>query len=117
MKLVFLPILLISLFACSQAIHRTVSIPYYISMNAYSIHFSDLFSNSSNKAALAQLDNSCAGIYSERRFLLAALNHLVAAIGLHTPHGNLGINTNYFGFGDYNETQIGLAYSKKLGSK
>ena len=116
-KLVFMQILFTSFFACSQAIHRTVSIPYYVSMNAYSVHYADLFSYSSNQAALAQLDNSSAGVFSERRFLLSALNHFVAAIGLHAGHGNFGINTGYFGFGDYNETQIGLAYAKKLGSK
>jgi hypothetical protein len=117
MKLVFMQILFTSLFAFSQAIHRTVSIPYYVSMNAYSAHHAELFSTSSNQAALAQLNNSYAGIFSERRFLLSTLNHFVAAIGLHTGHGNFGMNTGYFGFRDYNETQIGLVYAKKLGSK
>jgi hypothetical protein len=117
MKLVFMLILFASLFSFSQAIHRTVSIPYYVSMNAYTAQHTDLFSISSNKAALAQLDNSCAGVFSERRFLLSSLNHFVAVIGLHAGHGNFGMNTGYFGFKDYNETQIGLAYAKKLGSK
>ena len=117
MKLIFIQILFISHFAFTQPIHRTVSIPYYVSMNAYSANHADLFSISSNQAALAQLENSCAGVFSERRFLLSTLNHFVASIGLHAAHGNFGINTDYFGFRDYNETRIGLAYAKKLGSK
>src|SRR3979490_835367 len=116
-KLVFVLIMFVSFFACGQAVHRTVSIPYYVRMNAYCVHYVDLFSNCSNQAALAQLDNSTAGVFSERRFLLSSLNHFVAAIGLHAGHGNFGIYTGYFGFRDYNETQIGVAYAKKLGSK
>ena len=117
MKLVFIQILFTPFFAYSQAVHRTVPIPFYLSMNAYNVHHCDLFSNSSNQASLAQLDNFSAGVFSERKFLLSALNHFVASIGLHASSGNFGINTSYFGFSDYNETQLGLAYAKKLGSK
>lgn len=116
-KLVFILILFPSFFACSQTIHRTVSIPYYVSMNAYSVHYADLFSNNSNQASLARINNFSAGVFSERRFLISALNHFVAAIGLPAGSGNFEINTGYYGFADYNETQLGLVYAKKLGSK
>ncbi|HEY6506020.1 MAG TPA: hypothetical protein VIZ28_18725, partial [Chitinophagaceae bacterium] len=36
---------------------------------------------------------------------------------LPTHSGNFGLKTAYSGFSDYNETQIGLAYARKLGSK
>lgn len=117
MKLFFMQILFTSFFAYSQAIHRTVSIPFYVRMNAYSEHHTDLFSNLSNQASLAQLDNFSAGVFSERRFLLSALNHFVAAVAMHAGSGNFGITAGYYGFVDYNETQLGLAYARKLGSK
>ncbi len=70
-----------------------------------------------NQAALAQIKSSAAGVYAERRFLLSELNNYTAAIGLTTNSGNFGLKTNYSGFTDYNETQLGLAYGRKLGSK
>jgi hypothetical protein len=34
-----------------------------------------------------------------------------------TNSGNFGFKAGYFGFSDYNESQMGLAYARKLGSK
>ena len=56
-------------------------------------------------------------VYGERRFLLSELNNYAAVVGLKTNSGNFGVKAGYFGFSDYNETQIGLAYARKLGTK
>jgi hypothetical protein len=72
---------------------------------------------SANQATLAQLKNPSVGVYAERRFMLSELNSYTAAIGLPTRSGNFGLKANYFGFSDYNETQLGLAYARKLGNK
>ena len=50
-------------------------------------------------------------------FYLNELNNYTAAIGLPTHSGNFGLKASYYGFSDYNETQIGLAYARKLGNK
>ena len=100
----------------AQIIRRPVAAPY-IGLGAYSLNHVDVFSFTSNQAALAQLKNSAAGVYAERRFLLSELNNYTAAIGFPTSSGNFGLKTSYFGSVDYNETQIGLAYGRKMGSK
>ena len=89
----------------------------YTGLGAYSLHHVDIFSFTVNPASLAQLKNAAIGVYGERRFLLSELNNYTAAIGLPTNTGNFGLKAGYYGFSDYNETQIGLAYGRKLGSK
>jgi hypothetical protein len=103
-----------SLFA--QALRRPLAAPY-IGVGACSINHVDVFSFTSNQAALAGLSTMAAGLYSERRFLLNELNSYTTAIALPTHSGNFGLKVKYSGFSDYNETQLGLAYAKKLGSK
>ena len=102
--------------ACGQTLRRPVAAPY-ISFGAYSLHHADVFSFTSNQACLAQLKNAAAGVYGERRFMMNELNTYHAAIGLPTRSGNFGLKAGYSGFSRYNETQIGLAYARNLGSK
>jgi hypothetical protein len=89
----------------------------YIGLGAYSLNHVDVFSFTSNQASLAQIQHASAGVYGERRFLLSELNNYSAVIALPTSSGNFGLKTNYYGFSDYNETQLGLAYGRKLGNK
>lgn len=89
----------------------------YTGFGAYSINHTDAFSFTMNQAALAQTTSVTAGIYGERRFLLNELNNYTATAALPTPSGNFGVKANYAGFADYNETQLGLAYGRKLGEK
>jgi len=101
---------------CAQTLRRPIAAPY-TGFGAYSLNHVDAFSFISNQAALAQLKNIAAGIYGERRFMLNELNNYTAVIGIPVHPGNFGFKTNYSGFSDYNETQLGLAYARKLGSK
>ncbi|MES1215722.1 MAG: hypothetical protein ABUT20_09400 [Bacteroidota bacterium] len=89
----------------------------YIGLGAYSLNHVDIFSFTANQASLAQLKTASVGVYGERRFLLNELNNYSATIGLPTNTGNFGFEAGYYGFSDYNETQLGLAYGRKLGSK
>lgn len=100
----------------SQVLRRPLAAAY-TGMGAYSINHVDVFSFTANQASLAQLKNSAAGVYGERRFLLSELNNYTATIGLTTNSGNFGVKANYSGFSDYNETQLGLAYGRKMGNK
>jgi hypothetical protein len=58
-----------------------------------------------------------AGVYGERRFMLNELSLYQLAIAVPTNSGNFGFKAGYFGFSDYNESQMGLAYARKLGNK
>jgi hypothetical protein len=63
------------------------------------------------------MKNASAGVYGERRYLLNELGLYQLAAAVRTNSGNFGFKTGYFGFSDYNESQMGLAYARKLGSK
>ncbi|MBI5856536.1 MAG: hypothetical protein HZB42_02700 [Sphingobacteriales bacterium] len=100
----------------AQTLRRPVTAGY-TGLGAYSFNHADVFSFTANQASLAQLKNTSAAVYGERRFLLTELNNYTAAVGVKTNSGNFGIKAGYFGFSDYNETQLGLAYGRKLGNK
>ena len=89
----------------------------YRGSGAYSINQSDVFSFTINQASLAQLKYPSAGIHGERKFLIKELNLYHIVVGLPTRSGNFGLKGIYYGFSDYNQSQIGLAYARKLGSK
>jgi len=113
------PFLLLSLTTFSlqaQTLRRPVTAGY-IGLGAYSVNHTDAFSFASNQAALAQIKNTAIGVYGERRFLLTELNNYAATAAVITSSGNFGIKANYYGFSDYNETLLGLAYGRKLGKK
>ncbi|MBL7748086.1 MAG: hypothetical protein JNM19_11695 [Chitinophagaceae bacterium] len=86
-------------------------------VGTYSLRHTDIFSAVTNKAALAQLKSTAAGVYGERRFLLNELSNYIAVIGVPTRSGNFGLEAHYAGSTDYNEKMIGLAYARKLGNK
>ncbi|MEO8762863.1 MAG: hypothetical protein ABI416_01190 [Ginsengibacter sp.] len=100
----------------AQSLRRPIAASY-IGLGAYSMNHIDVFSFSSNQAALAQIKNPCAGVYGETRFLLNATNMYAAVFAFPTKQGNFGIEADYFGFKNYNETQVGLAYARSLGSR
>ena len=100
----------------AQSLRRPIAASY-IGLGAYSLNHVDVFSFTSNQAALAQIKYPAIGVYGERRFLLDETNMYTTVFALPTKHGNFGIQADYFGFKNYNESQIGLAYARSLGSK
>lgn len=99
-----------------QTVRRPVA-ALYTGLGAYSLNHTDVFSFTGNQASLAQLKNVSAGVYGERRFMLDELSLYQLAIAVPTGSGNFGVKAGYFGFNEYNESQIGLAYGRKLGTK
>ena len=99
-----------------QTVRRPVA-AVYTGLGAYSINHADVFSFTNNQASLAQMKSAAAGVYGERRFMLDELSLYQLAIDVPTNSGNFGVKAGYFGFSDYNESQMGLAYARKLGSK
>ena len=108
--------IIITLGGFGQSLRQPVA-ARYIGLGAYSINHIDAFSFTSNQAALAQIKNTAVGVYGERRFLLSSTNLYSAVAVLSTKQGNFGVQADYFGFEDYNESQLGLAYARSLGSK
>ena len=106
----------IHLFINGQTVRRPVA-AVYTGLGAYSINHADVFSFTNNQASLAQMKNAAGGVYSERRFMLNELSLYQLAITVPTNSGNFGVKAGYFGFSDYNESQMGLAYARKLGNK
>jgi hypothetical protein len=100
----------------SQALRQPIS-AVYVGLGAYSTKHVDVFSVGNNQAALAQIKQASAGVYGEQRFLLAATSMYSLAAAIPTSKGNFGINVKYAGFSNFNESQVGLAYGRKLGNK
>jgi hypothetical protein len=121
LRKIYIWIFYLCLFNCNiavmaQAVRQPVS-ARYIGLGAYSINHVDVFSFTSNQAALAQLKSASGGVYGEKRFLLSAANMYTAVFALPTKEGNFGLQADYFGFTNYNEYQLGIAYARSLGSK
>lgn len=100
--------------ANAQSLRYPQAAPY-IGQGAYSFHFVDVFSCMANQAVLARLPQAGGGVYAEKRFLQEKLNSYNAIVALPTRLGGWGISAQYLGSGEYNESQVGLGYGKKLG--
>jgi hypothetical protein len=99
---------------------QTVKTPVasvYTRLTAYTPHFSDAFSFTGNQAALANAKSFSAGVFGERRFLLQDLSLYQAAAAIPTKSGNFGVQGTYSGGAMYNESGVGLAYARNLGTK
>ena len=102
--------------ANSQSLRYAVSMPY-ISLLTYSKNQNDVFAFSNNQAALAGIKNFNAGLYGERRFMLAENSSYAIAAAIPTSKGNFGVQINYAGFANFNENKLGVAYARSLGPK
>ena len=105
-----------SVFVFGQSVRKPIAAPY-IGLGAYSVNHVDAFSMTSNQAALAQIKNPALGIYGERRFLLGVTDMYSSVFVLPSEKGNFALQADYFGYKNYNESQLGLAYARSLGSK
>ncbi len=108
------------LFAFSSIRAQSVIKPIagsYVGLGAYSTHFVDVFSVAANQAALARIKEPAFGVYGEKRFLLAETNMYSAIVAIPTTEGNFAFQADYFGYKNYNESQLGIAYARELGSK
>ena len=100
----------------AQSVRKPIAASY-IGLGAYSIHHVDIFSITNNEASLVQIKEPAFGVYSERRFLLTETNMFSSIVALPTSEGNFAFQADYFGFKNYNESQLGIAYARNAGSK
>lgn len=89
----------------------------FIGSTAYSTVRQHPFSFTVNEASLARADETVAGIYSERRFLLPDDQLYSFAGVLHTSSGNIGLHVNRAGAGVFIQQTFRIAYAKKLSDK
>ena len=102
--------------ADAQSLRKPIAASY-IGLGAYSTDHVDVFSITSNQAALAQIKEPSLGVYGERRFMLAPVNMYSALLAHPTSRGNFAFQADYFGYKNYNESQLGVAYARHVGSK
>lgn len=86
-----------------------------LAVGAYSKHFADIFSVTSNQAALGNLKAKGAGIFAEKRFLLEELNLYTITACLPVQFGGIGIAAKYFGSNAYKATALSIGFGKNLG--
>src|SRR4030088_3514664 len=89
----------------------------YTQLQTYSSVATNPFSFTSNQAKLASGKMISAGFFAEKRFLLSDLSFYSAAFILPSNSGGFGLNADYFGSSEYNESQIGLAYGRVINNK
>lgn len=83
--------------------------------SAYAAVKGDFWQLFMNPSGIAGLEGPQVGAYFERRYLLSELNS--GAVGFVYPFKNkhyAGVDFGGFGFGDYNESRIGLTYATSL---
>jgi hypothetical protein len=100
----------------SQAVLQPVS-ARYLAFGAYSSSNVDIYATRTNAASLAQLQQSAVAVYGERRFMLEDLNYYSGSIGIPTKSGTFALHGSYFGFDLSNQTQLSLAYGRKINNK
>src|SRR5712675_282182 len=87
----------------------------YISGGAYSTHFMDAFSFSSNSGCTADMKNFSAGILMGRKWMLNELNAYKFSASGNLGKNGFGIALQRSGDALYNEQSLDLAYGKDLG--
>ena len=80
-----------------------------------SVSFSDFWSIQNNPAGLANYQFFGAGFSYENRFFMKELSFYNTALVMPVKIGTFGLSFNRFGFEDYNENKLGLAYARAFG--
>lgn len=83
--------------------------------NAYTGVRNDFWALFANPAGIVGLDQVSVGLHLDRSYLLPELNY--GAVGLVYPFMDrhyAGLDFSGFGFGDYNESRVGLTYAVKV---
>ena len=97
-----------------QVFHSPVQ-SAYLTGGAYSAHFTDAFSFTGNPAVLGSAKTFCLAGSSERRWMLKELDYYRMACSFSAGRGGIGLQFQYTGNPDYNETAFALSYGKDLG--
>lgn len=77
----------------------------------------DFWALSHNQAGLARISSPTAGFYFENRYLTPEMGFGALGFAMPAVGGVMGLSVGYFGFEHYNESKIGLTYSRAFGEK
>jgi hypothetical protein len=86
-------------------------------MGNASVCLSDLWSAQNNQAGLGFFDQMTVGTFYENKFMLTELASKTLALALPIKGGTFGLTYNHFGYYNYAESVLGLAFGKKLTEK
>ena len=87
------------------------------SMAGAGVASTDFWSAANNQAALGYNKQWGAGFYYENKFLAKELSLNSLSLVMPTKKGSFAINMNYFGYSQYSESKIGLAYGMALSER
>lgn len=102
---------------CNAQNTRSPIAAWYTSSGTYSKNFSDAFSINANAAAIAAVKDFSAAVYGEKRFMLSELGLYSSVLALPTHSGNFSFSADYYGYKEYNESQLSIGYGRKLSDK
>lgn len=109
--------LLIGFFCMFSASAQTTLQPMgarYLALGAYTQNGLDVYAAKANAASMAGLKQSGVSAYAERRFGLDNMNLYTFSSAFVTGSGTIGIHGAYLGFAESNQTQMTLAYGRKI---
>ena len=86
-------------------------------MGNASVALNDFWSLQNNQAGLANFQSIAASFYYQNRFLLSELGLKSFGFTLPTRTGVFGLSYQNFGYSQYNETKVGLAFGKSFGER
>jgi hypothetical protein len=109
-------ILLLPIHLLAQSNYAPIAGAQSAGLGHSTVALAQAFSTHHNQAALTFLEEKtfAAASYQQRYFL----NNLnLGHFGISSPlaNGRIALAVSYFGFNDYNESKIGLAYARKFG--
>ena len=85
-----------------------------IGMGRSSVAISDFWSSMNNQAGIALFDKPAVGIFYENKFFLNELSTKSIAGIIPVNFGVFAINYTHFGYTQYSEQKIGLAYARSF---
>lgn len=81
------------------------------------VSLSDVWSVHHNQAGLGFMKKAAAGVYYENRFLLKELSLKGGAVAYPVKAGTFGLSISSFGYANYSENKVGLAFGRSFGEK
>ena len=86
-------------------------------MGNASVALSDFWAIQNNQAGLASFQSVAASFYYQNRFLISELGLKSFGFTLPTRNGTFGLSYQNFGYTQYHETKVGLAFGKSFGER
>ncbi|PLX00958.1 MAG: hypothetical protein C0594_14975 [Marinilabiliales bacterium] len=87
------------------------------SMGNSGVMLSDVWSMYHNQAGIARIERFSLGVNYNSEFALSDLSNKSIALVAPVQFGSLGLSMSHYGFSEFSETKIGLAYAKAFNKR